>query len=929
MTRRRKLPVAPAAPAAGQGLARLVFESLDDVRVAKRNPKKHDIPEIIASIKRFGFKAPLLYNEGTGSLVAGHGRTEALKTMRAAGEPIPEGLAPGWQVPVIRGLTFKDEKEAEAYLIADNRLVEKGGWDTDLREMLQDIASGTELALQGIGYSQADLDLMISGGQSPGEDTGGTGIDVQVNHGALSTRFLVPPFTVLSAREGWWADRKRLWLSLGIKSEEGREGLGDTSATPMAYFNDGKTIAGDSGSVFDPVLCELAYSWFCPPGGKVFDPFAGGSVRGVVAAKLGRHYHGIELRGVQVEANRRQWAEISAQSPALMIAETPADYTPDLTPVQMHGGHLVKRDDLFCVAGVRGGKVRTCWHLAQGAKGLVTAGSRASPQVNIVAHIAARLGVPCRVHTPTGELSPEVQAAKDQGAEVLQHTPGHNSVIVARAREDAKAHGFTEIPFGMECQEAIAQTRRQVANLPFGDFSRIVVPVGSGMSLAGILHGLKDEGREDVPVLGVVVGADPTKRLDKFAPKGWKDMVALIPAGVDYHASVARKLGQLELDAHYEAKVVDHLQDGDLVWLVGIRQTQADTAPVQARKLSGVQWKISAAWASKRIDCTVEGITRKGGCAGDCCTPGPSAHRWPPKAGDRKDGCDYLGDQGCTMPMEDRPVTCLLYPLRLNDSQTLVMHNRALTSCCKPNYRKGPMIIEAMRPQLAALFGPDAVEHIIADVAAGRDTVVEVPEDLLEAMKLEEVWEEQNALPQPRRQAVAASQVPAVEPTWEQGDSAKVKAPKQPDTDLVFSCPPYADLEVYSDDPADISNMPYDQFLTAYREIIRRAVARLKPNRFAVWVVGEVRDAGGNYRNFVGDTVQAFKDAGAEFYNEAILVTPAGTLPLRAGRQFATGRKLGKCHQNVLVFVKGDGKEAARACGDVVVHVPGDQPTGG
>ena len=79
-------------------------------------------------------------------------------------------------------------------------------------------------------------------------------------------------------------------------------------------------------------------------------------------------------------------------------------------------------------------------------------------------------------------------------------------------------------------------------------------------------------------------------------------------------------------------------------------------------------------------------------------------------------------------------------------------------------------------------------------------------------------------------------------------------------------------------------------------------------------MVAEVRDKKGNYYNFVGDTVQAFKNAGLAYYNEAILVTQVGSLPIRVGRQFATGRKLGKTHQNILVFVKGDAKKAALRC---------------
>jgi 1-aminocyclopropane-1-carboxylate deaminase/D-cysteine desulfhydrase-like pyridoxal-dependent ACC family enzyme len=143
------------------------------------------------------------------------------------------------------------------------------------------------------------------------------------------------------------------------------------------------------------------------------------------------------------------------------------------------------------------------------ATGLVTAGSRSSPQVNIVAHIAKTLGIPCRVHTPAGELSPEVQAAVGAGAEVVQHKAGYNNVIIKRARDDAKARGWREIPFGMECTEAVTQTRGQVASIAeavrAGAIKRVVMPVGSGMSLAGVLHGLRGHGLT-VPVVGVVVG---------------------------------------------------------------------------------------------------------------------------------------------------------------------------------------------------------------------------------------------------------------------------------------------------------------------------------------------------------------------------------------------------------------------------------------
>lgn len=165
-------------------------------------------------------------------------------------------------------------------------------------------------------------------------------------------------------------------------------------------------------------------------------------------------------------------------------------------------------------------------------------------------------------------------------------------------------------------------------------------------------------------------------------------------------------------------------------------------------------------------------------------------------------------------------------------------------------------------------------------------------------------------------------------PVWHVGDSSNIdKICGNVEADFLFSCPPYADLERYSEDPRDLSNMKYDDFLAAYREIIKKSCSLLKENRFAAFVVGEVRGKGGEYYNFVGDTIQAFLDAGLKYYNEMILVTVAGSLPLRAANGFKKSRKIGKTHQNVLVFVKGDEKAATEYCGDVEVLevVPGSE----
>lgn len=430
-------------------IERIAVEMLLPYAKNSRTHSDEQVAQIAASIKEFGFNNPILIDKEN-TIIAGHGR---LLAARRAGMD---------DVPCIR-LEHLSETQRKAYIIADNRLALNAGWDNEvlsleLSELLED-----DFDLDLLGFEADELDALL-GNEEENEEP-------EKGKGNLSDRFLVPPFSVLNARDGWWQDRKRAWLALGIKSEEGRNAPAGGSPDMVARER------GESGtSIFDPVLCELAYSWFAPPGGIVLDPFAGGSVRGIVASKLGRQYIGHELRQEQVAANQQQGNEIC--------------------------------------------------------------GNDAAP-----------------------------------------------------------------------------------------------------------------------------------------------------PA-----------------------------------WICG---------------------------DSRNID-----------------------------------------------------QTC-------------------------------------------------------ADVKA----------------------------------------------------------------DLVFSCPPYADLEVYSDDPKDLSTLGYEQFREAYFEIIKKACALLKPDRFACFVVGEVRDKKGNYYDFVGDTIKAFRAVGLSYYNEAILVTPCGSVAMRAGNSFSASRKLGKSHQNVLIFLKGDGKKAAKACGDVQIDL--------
>lgn len=142
------------------------------------------------------------------------------------------------------------------------------------------------------------------------------------------------------------------------------------------------------------------------------------------------------------------------------------------------------------------------------------------------------------------------------------------------------------------------------------------------------------------------------------------------------------------------------------------------------------------------------------------------------------------------------------------------------------------------------------------------------------------------------------------QPNWYVGDSNEVLNGFEKEFDFIFSCPPYADLEVYSDLEGDISNMPYIEFMKAYEKIITKSCKLLKRDGYVCFVVGEVRDKKGNYIGFVPDTINAFRKCGMHFYNEAILVQSNMAIAGMRAAGNMKSQKLVKIHQNVLIFKK-------------------------
>lgn len=170
-----------------------------------RNSRTHSpaqVDKIAASIREFGFLNPIIV-DGENGIIAGHGRVMAAQKL---------GLE---TLPVIEAAHLTDAQR-RAYVIADNRLALDAGWDDELLRIELSDLRGQGFDLSITGFELGEIDFILDENQGAGGTGSGPGT------ASLSDRFGVPPFSVLNAREGWWQDRKRAWLALGIRSELGR-----------------------------------------------------------------------------------------------------------------------------------------------------------------------------------------------------------------------------------------------------------------------------------------------------------------------------------------------------------------------------------------------------------------------------------------------------------------------------------------------------------------------------------------------------------------------------------------------------------------------------------------------------------------------------------------------------------------------------------
>jgi DNA modification methylase len=415
----------------------------------------------------------------------------------------------------------------------------------------------------------------------------------------LRDKFIEPPFSVLDTKSGNWQRRKKLWKKIGMKSEVGR----DATTFNMKSWTDKKREQGLKGnkvpsdtSIFDPALCEVLYHWFVPKGGTILDPFAGGSVRGIVAHKLGFKYTGIDIRPEQIESNREQAIDILGpqNQPQWIVGDSNEvlnSFSPsDLTPVHIDSnGMYFKREDYAGFTTIdksSGTKVRAYNNMIldqEGAEYLVVGCPADSLMQVYVSEMAVKHGMKTKVFIPKRQNPSDMtKYCMDLGADIDELAspcyPNHYRKAVKDFSIDNKVVKWNPSISALDSME-------QVKNLPKGA-KRIVIPTGSGAIAVGVICGLIKNGRTDVDVVLVKVSkafggkeqiVESVKRhfasLDVYIPM---PNIDVIDPTMDYKKEVYYTLEDgTELDPVYSGKaykwMLENPKENTLLWISGRR----------------------------------------------------------------------------------------------------------------------------------------------------------------------------------------------------------------------------------------------------------------------------------------------------------------------------------------------------------------------
>ena len=127
----------------------VTYVATTDLIPYANNPRTHSdqqVAQVAASIQEFGFNNPILIDEHN-SIIAGHGRL-------AAAQKLDMNTVP---TILLEGLS---EAQRKAYVIADNKLTENGGWDYDILAVEIDRLKELDVNIDLTGFGVEELQVI-------------------------------------------------------------------------------------------------------------------------------------------------------------------------------------------------------------------------------------------------------------------------------------------------------------------------------------------------------------------------------------------------------------------------------------------------------------------------------------------------------------------------------------------------------------------------------------------------------------------------------------------------------------------------------------------------------------------------------------------------------------------------------------------------
>lgn len=279
-----------------------------------------------------------------------------------------------------------------------------------------------------------------------------------------------------------------------------------------------------------------------------------------------------------------------------------------LTPIEEHHGLFFKRDDLYLpfndYSNLGGGKVRQMQELIENMKynneeinGLITQPvSFSSPQCAIVAKVAKENNLPCIICIGGGiknidetiNKNKPLKYSREFGAEILHvANAGYSSILKNKITEISNNNKYKIVDFGINLLQypraIIESIANQVENIP-NDIDNLIIPCGSGISMAGIIIGLVKFNKNVKRIIGIQISnIDRTNRINEIL-KSFnviREYEFIIDNTYNYSKNIEYYINsKFDLNVKYESKAFKYFlknkhnlnindTDKNLIWIIG------------------------------------------------------------------------------------------------------------------------------------------------------------------------------------------------------------------------------------------------------------------------------------------------------------------------------------------------------------------------